>query len=144
MSESTASTHAIESHVRGLSDADLRRLYATGQDTLVEAAIAIARDELARRGIPPRSAAEYWRDCRDEWFETIGFCLECWSTTTEGEPDPRSFQTAFDPDGEPCPDCDSVPVVQTLRVLFIPLRVVGRFRVARLDRGVLVWRKRRE
>ncbi len=96
--------------------------------------IGWAREELARRQRPAPSAEEYWREFRDEWLRTIGFCYDCWSQTTDESPgNTRTVNligTAITGEVDPCGVCRSTVKTKAFWIVF-PLIPLGRYRVIR-------------
>lgn len=140
---------AIELHTRGLDDAALRRLVTLEASQYEPGALAIARDELRRRGIRELSPEAYWKEFPDEWLAGVGFCYRCWGDTTDESPGPtftvfvgvRLFGS-----GDPCTVCGSVVrrmwfcIVVPIVALVLPIFPLDRYRVIRRERGHYIGR----
>jgi hypothetical protein len=102
----------LEAHFQSLSDAELRRITTLDRDQYRGEAFGIAMGELGRRKLPVLQPEEYWARFREEWLAEIGFCYQCWATTTSeslgGGIAQRLIGTRLVEEGEPCPICHSV------------------------------------
>jgi hypothetical protein len=76
----------VESHLRSLDDAALRRLVYLEVSHYEREAVAIAFDEARRRGMQGLTIEQYAQQFPDEWLEHVGFCYRCWTETTEESP----------------------------------------------------------
>jgi hypothetical protein len=126
----------LEAHFQGPSDAELRRITTLERDQYRDDASRIAMGELARRNLPVLQPEEYWARFREEWLAEMGFCYQCWATTTS-EPLGGGIRqrligpligTRLKEEGEPCPICHSVLVTKCFCIV-VPIVRRGQYRV---------------
>ena len=124
----------LEAHFQGLSDGELRRITTLEREQYRDDAFGIAMDELARRHLPVLRPEEYWARFREEWLAQVGFCYQCWATTTDESLGARLSQKLIGTrvvaqvGQDPCPFCQSVVATKCFCIV-IPIVRQARYRV---------------
>jgi hypothetical protein len=122
----------LEEHFRSLANADLRRITTLERPQHRDEAFRVAMDELARRRLAVLRPAEYWRQFQQEWLEQVGFCYQCWATTTDenlGAVAPRRLiGTRLVDEEDPCPICKSVIATKSFCIV-VPIVRQAKYRV---------------
>ena len=121
----------MESRVRSLEDVPLQRLVALERADWSEEAIAVALDELARRGLPALGEDDYLLEHPDDEVGQDGLCGHCAEdglTPATWNPELLLlFGVRAIPTGDPCEVCRSRVV--RLWWPLVPLIPLGRYRI---------------
>lgn len=125
-------------------EAELRTIVVLRHSEFLPELVELAREELARRGLPVPSEEAYWREHQQEWLAQAGFCYDCWSQTTDESPGDgftaNLIGVAVTGNDDPCSVCRSTIKTKHFWV-FVPLAPLGRYRVIRLDERRYIGRR---
>ncbi len=123
----------LEDQFRAMEDGDLLYLTVVQRDRYRPDALELAMQELARRKLPVLLPEAYWQQYPEEWMARVGFCYQCWITTT----DESCMATYLDVAASDilrekgrCSVCRSVIWTQWFHLFGIPIFPVGRYRIA--------------
>ena len=135
---SSTESEQVQRHMGTLNDHALMRLVALEQWNYRREAIAIARDELRRRGLPALTREEYWTRFPSERIGPDGFCDTCRAATTDESPGSvaavQLIGTRLLGHSNICPACQSI--LQRKWVCFgLPLIPLSKYRIIYLESG---------
>lgn len=136
---SSQQLNEIEKRMRQFDDHALLRLVAVEIADFEPTAIEIARSELRRRGLDEVNTEEYYEQFPLERILPNGFCVRCYSETTDESPG-NTYSANFVGTRligfDRCSICGSIRQKKWL-CFFVPIIPLEEYRVVYLERDLL-------